>query len=70
MKFDMDIKDNFASFKDEDGVVVLIDSFDNVDFEVRIGTMADSQLVGTVKATTSSEINQGIFDLYTMYKGV
>ncbi|WP_171037555.1 hypothetical protein [Pseudoalteromonas sp. S558] len=51
MKFDMTITDNFASFYDEqEGSHIFIDSFDNENFEVRIGSLEDSKPVGNIVA--------------------
>lgn len=69
MKIDMSIDDNFASFTDDDGVMVFIDSFDNKSFDVRIGTIDASEPVGTIIANSKSELNTGIKKLYIKYKG-
>ena len=69
MKIDMSIDDNFASFTDDDGVMVFIDSFDNKSFDARIGTIDASEPVGTIIANSKSELNTGIKKLYIKYKG-
>lgn len=70
MKFDMSIDDNFASFIDkETGEAVFVDSFDNVNFEVRIGTVADSDYAGAVRAETSCELNEKLEEIYSNFKG-
>ena len=69
MKFDMSIDDNFASFKDDDDVMVFVDSFDNKSFDVRIGTIDSSEPVGTIIASSESELNKEIEKLYLRYKG-
>lgn len=70
MNFNMSIEDNFASFIDENsGVAVFVDSFDNNEFEVRIGTIEDSESVGVIHATTSDELNRKLADLFKMHQG-
>ena len=68
MKFDMSITDNYASFIDKDsGVAVFIDSFDNQEFEVRIGTINESELAGSIMATTTEELNNKLAALLSEY---
>jgi hypothetical protein len=70
MIFNMSIEDNFASFIDESsGVAVFVDSFDNNEFEVRIGTIEDSESVGVIHATTSEELNKKLADLFKAHQG-
>jgi len=70
MKFDMSISDNYASFIDEGtGVAVFVDSFDNEEFEVRIGSIEDSKLAGSVRASSSEELNQKLCDLFKKFQG-
>ncbi|QIL89083.1 hypothetical protein GNX18_04375 [Microbulbifer sp. SH-1] len=58
MKFDLSIEDNFASFIDEKTEKsVFIDSFDNQEFEVRIGTVRESQSAGSITAHSTEEFN-------------
>ncbi len=65
MNFDMAITDNYASFIDKDsGVAVFVDSFDNHEFEVRIGTIHESELAGSVFAETSDELNAKLTALF------
>lgn len=69
MKFDMSIDDNYASFIDkETGLSVFVDSFDNEEFEVRIGTIHDSKPAGVVTAASSEELNQKLSDLFKNHK--
>ncbi|WP_405601860.1 MULTISPECIES: hypothetical protein [unclassified Pseudoalteromonas] len=64
MKFDMAITDNFASFYDEqEGSHIFIGSFDNENFEVRIGSLEDSKPVGNIVAFTDDELNIGLLEL-------
>ena len=70
MKFDMSIDDNYASFIDkESGEAVFVESFDNVDFEVRIGTVTDSQEAGMIRAKTSDELNTKLEEVLRKFKG-
>lgn len=65
MNFDMSITDNYASFIDKDsGVAVFVDSFDNQEFVVRIGSINDSDLVGSVFAETNDELNSKLAALF------
>ena len=65
INFKMTTKENFASFIDaETGVMVFVDSFDNQEFDVRIGSLLDSQPIGVVKATDDNTLNKKITDLY------
>lgn len=65
MNFDMSIDDNYASFIDSNtGISVLVDSFDNNEFEVRIGTTESSEKVGTIVVSTTEELNQKLGELF------
>lgn len=61
-KFDMSLSQNFAIFHDGD-YVVLVDSFDNEHFDVRMGTITNSEVIGSVTATTDSELNSALTEL-------
>ncbi len=51
MKFNTSIDDNFASFYDrENDNYVFVESTDNENFDVTIGTASGATLVGTVSA--------------------
>lgn len=68
MNFDMSIQDNYASFIDEEsGVVVYVDSFDNKEFEVRIGSLRGSNPVGKIIAKDDLELNHKIENIYSEY---
>ena len=70
MKFDMAITDNFASFYDEkEESHIFIDSFDNENFEVRVGSLEDSKPVGNVVAFTDVELNSKLLELYYKHIG-
>lgn len=57
MNIQMSTKENFASFIDkESGKAVFVDSFDNVEFDVRIGSLDHSDFVGSVRAETDDEL--------------
>ena len=55
-KFDMSLSQNFAIFYDGDDVV-LVDSFDNNHFDVRMGTVTNSEMIGCITASSDSELN-------------
>jgi hypothetical protein len=66
----MSIEDNYASFIDkESGKAVFVDSFDNKEFDVRIGSVTESEAVGTIKADSSEELNRKLEDLYRKFQG-
>lgn len=69
MKFDMAITDNYASFIDKDSDAVFVDSFDNQEFEVRIGTINESELAGTIFAATTEELNAKLAALFSAHAG-
>jgi hypothetical protein len=64
MKFDMSITDNYASFVDkETGLAVFVDSFDNKEFDLRIGSIESSEPAGTIRASSSEELNRKLADV-------
>ncbi|EMV9403974.1 MULTISPECIES: hypothetical protein [Klebsiella] len=66
--FDMQLDQNFASFYNPDsGKAVFVDSFDNVEFDVRVGTLRESQHVATVHAETDEELNSKLQDVAEQY---
>ena len=70
MKFNMSIDDNYASFIDDvSGVAVFVDSFDNEEFEVRIGTVTESEKAGSITAKSDEELNKKLEELYKKHKG-
>ncbi|RYM61286.1 hypothetical protein BSQ98_18290 [Serratia liquefaciens] len=59
MKFDMQLAQNYAAFFNADsGKCVFVDSFDNQEFDVRVGTPTESRHVATVHAETDAELNE------------
>ncbi len=69
MNFDMSVNDNFASFVNKStGVSVFVDSFDNKEFEVRIGTITNSESVGKITAFTDEELNKKLAELYEIHR--
>jgi hypothetical protein len=71
MEFNMSVEDNFASFTDDaTGVKVFVDSFDNGEFDVRIGTVTESSEAGTITAKTSEELNEKLKTLYEKHQSV
>jgi hypothetical protein len=66
----MKIEENYASFiNEETGVAVFVDSFDNTEFEVRIGTISESEYAGVIQATTSEELNTKLNVLFEAFEG-
>lgn len=62
----MTIKDNFASFMHPlIGKRVYVDSFDNIHFNVRIGTVEESVPLGTVVAYSDEQLNEELEKLLT-----
>lgn len=58
MIFNMSITDNHASFIDKNsGIAVFVDSFNNYEFDVRIGTINESQFAARIAAKTDDELN-------------
>ncbi len=63
--FQMKTEENFAAFTDPDsGVMVFIDSFDNQNFDVRIGSLLESTAVGSVVADDSEVLNRELTNIY------
>lgn len=54
--FNMKITHNFALFQNEDKIVV-VDSFDYKNFEVRYGTIENNQLISTITPSNSEDLN-------------
>ncbi|MGO3343825.1 MAG: hypothetical protein ACTIM4_00710 [Marinomonas sp.] len=70
MKFNMSINENFAKFTDEENdVTVFIDSFDNENFDIRIGSLTDSVSVALITATSDEELNLKLMEVYKKYRG-
>jgi hypothetical protein len=62
--FQMTTRENFASFRDaETGQFVFVDSFDNVAFNVRFGTLESSVDLGTIKADSDAALNAQLGEL-------
>lgn len=63
-KFDMKIDQNYASFYNHDnGMALFVDSFDNIEFDVRVGTLRDSRHVATVQAYSNDELNSKLQEI-------
>ncbi len=70
MKLDLSIADNFSSCIDEEsGIAIFVDSFDNHEFEVRIGTLDESTSVGTIVANSDEELRNKVLALYNKFQG-
>lgn len=64
IKFDMKVNQNSASFFDEETKdFVVVHSFDNRRFNVRVGKMNLTRVVGAFKAGTDAELNKNLFNL-------
>lgn len=61
-KFDMSLSQNFAIFYDDDDVV-LVDSFDNKHFDVRMGTITNSEIIGSISAESDTQLNNALEEL-------
>jgi hypothetical protein len=61
--FTMKLSENFASFSDNNGNHVYVDSFDNNEFEVRLGTANVSKSIGTITADSDQELNDKLSEL-------
>ena len=55
----MSVSQNFAIFYDGDDVV-LVDSFDNKHFDVSMGTITNSEIIGSVSAKSDTELNDAL----------
>ena len=68
MNFNMSITDNYASFIDRaSGIGVFVDSFNNREFDVRIGSIHESQFAGLIVARTDDELNAQLAALLSAY---
>lgn len=68
-KFDMCIEHNSASFKSTtSNKYVFVDSFDNHEFDVRMGTISESKKIGSITASTSEELNRKLRQLCSKHK--
>lgn len=57
--FRMSLRENFASFRDDrTGQYVFVDSFDNREFNVRLGTATKSEYLGAVVAESNDDLNR------------
>jgi hypothetical protein len=69
MKINMSIQDNFSSLIDEEsGLAIFVDSFDNHEFDVRIGSVNESVAMGSITANNDAELNEKIASLLKIYK--
>jgi len=58
MNFDMRTEQNCASFfNPETKALVIVDSFDNREFDVRAGTLSATEFLGTINASNDDELN-------------
>jgi len=69
MIFDMKKEQHFASFYDESNkIFVVIDSFDNKEFNLRIGTLSETEFKRCFFARSDEELNKEIEKDYLKYK--
>lgn len=69
MQFTMSIEDNYWHQIDElTGAAIFVDSFDNKEFDVRIGTIQDSEPAGTITASSDEELNSKLAVLYKAFQ--
>jgi hypothetical protein len=62
--FRMSLGENFASFRDDDtDRFVFVDSFDNREFSVRMGTLRSTKVIGTVVADSNEALNTKLREL-------
>ena len=62
--FDMKITQNFACFVDEvSGIFVFVDSFDNQEFEVRLGDVLASEVIGKIIPANDHDLNNSLTKL-------
>lgn len=67
INFKMTTQENFASFADTElGIMVFVDSFDNVNFDVRLGCLTESHFVATIEATDDETLNSKLNELYLL----
>lgn len=70
MNLNMSIDDNSSSYIDNTtGIAIFVDSFDNKEFEVRIGSISETVSMGTVIASTNDELNKKVLELFEKYQG-
>ncbi|HEJ9486291.1 hypothetical protein EHE21_16120 [Proteus sp. GOKU] len=68
MNFDMCIAQNCASFFNPiTKVFVVVDSFNNYEFDVRTGTLSHTEFVGTITATSDEELNKKLAEITAAY---
>lgn len=62
--FRMSLGENFASFRDDaTGKFVFVDSFDNHEFSVHIGTLRESRPIGKFVAESDDALNAQLKEL-------
>lgn len=60
----MSLKENFATFKDtKTGQYVFVDTFDNLEFNVRLGSLEESVPLGSVTADSDETLNRKLHEL-------
>jgi hypothetical protein len=63
-QIDMSMDQNFASFHDQSSDnYVFVDSFDNVEFTVTYGSVADQKVLGVIYADSDAVLNDKLREL-------
>jgi len=71
INFDMSTQENFAHFKDSTSEIhVFVDSFDNKEFNVRIGSIRKSTFVGSIYAEDDETLNEKLRDFLLQSKSL
>lgn len=69
MIFDMKKEQHFASFYDENNkIFIVIDSFDNKEFNLRIGTLSETEFKCSFLVDNDKALNQRIEKEFLKYK--
>ncbi|AIX75843.1 hypothetical protein C3374_14935 [Pantoea sp. PSNIH4] len=68
MNFDMRTEQNCASFfNPKTKAFVVVDSFDNHEFDVRAGTLSETKFLGTITASNDDELNAKLAQMTAHY---
>lgn len=71
MKFELSVDDNFSSIIDEStGLAIFVESFDNVEFSVCIGSVSESKQVAVFTAFSSNDLNEMVERVYMKFVGI
>lgn len=56
--FDMTLNEHYKSFKLGDNLHLFVESFDNKEFHLRVGTFIETVSWGSIQAMTDAELNE------------